>query len=104
MSARVTTKHFSYYRLIAPIALVLFAVGWYQFSVVYIQGADNQLVASDNLAVYVPIQQVQGYLAALLDATYLTVSAGLVVFAYHLVKLLRFKTRTLTEAAASARG
>ena len=75
-----------------PLVLVLFAVGWYQFSVTYIQGADNQLVAN-NLAVYVPIQQVQGYLAALLGATYLTVSVGLIVFAYYLVKFLRIRSR-----------
>jgi hypothetical protein len=89
MSTRLAQRRFSYSRLIAPMLLVLFAVGWYQFSAVYIQGADNQLVANNNLAVYVPVQQVQGYLAALLDATYLTVSAGLMVFAYYLAKLIR---------------
>jgi hypothetical protein len=92
MIAPATPRKFSYSRLIAPIALILFAVGWYQFSVVYIPGADNQLVADGNLAVYVPVQQIQGYLAALLDATYLTVSVGLVMFAYYFVKLVRFKT------------
>jgi hypothetical protein len=93
MSTRVTSQKFSYGKLIAPIVLALFAVGWYQFSIVYIQGADNQLVANGNLAVYVPIQQVSGYLAALLDATYLTVSAGLIIFAYYAVKLLRIRSR-----------
>jgi hypothetical protein len=39
------------------------------------------------------VQQVSGYLAALLDATYLTVSVGLILFAYYLVKLLRIRSR-----------
>jgi hypothetical protein len=88
-SSQADAPRFSYARLVAPLVLVLFVVGWYQFSVVYVQGADNQLVANDNLAVYVPIQQVQGYLAALLGATYITASAGLIAFAYQVVKLLR---------------
>jgi hypothetical protein len=92
MTAPNTPRKFRYSRLIAPIALILFAIGWYQFSVVYIPGANSQLVANDNLAVYVPIQQIQGYLAALLDATYITVSVGLLMFAYYLVKLVRFRS------------
>ncbi len=93
MSGGATAERFSYARLIAPIVLVLFVVGWYQFSVVYIQGADNQLVASGELAVYVPIQQVSGYLSALLDATYLAAAAGAITFAYYLTKLLRTQSR-----------
>jgi hypothetical protein len=93
MTAQSIARRFSYAKLIAPMVLVLFALGWYQFSIVYIQGADSQLVANGNLAVYVPVQQVNGYLAALLDATYITVAAGLFVFAYYLVKLLRIKSR-----------
>jgi hypothetical protein len=92
MSTGVTTQQVSYSRLIAPIVLVLFAVGWYQFSAVYIQGADNQLVADNNLAVYVTVQQVQGYMAALLDATYFTVTVGLIMFAFYLVKFLRARS------------
>jgi len=92
MSTPNTAQKFRYSRLVAPLFLILFAVGWYQFSVAYIPSANNQLVANDNLSVYVPVQQIQGYLAALLDATYITVSAGLVMFAYYLVKLLRFKS------------
>ena len=92
MSGQAASRRFCYVRIVAPIVLVLFVVGWYQFSVTYIQGADNQLVANGNLAVYVPIQQVQGYLSALLDATYVGVSAGLVVLAYQLVKLLRLRS------------
>jgi len=89
MNAFESSHRVSYSRLIAPIVLILFAVGWYQFSVVYIQGANDQLVANNNLAVYVPIQQVQGYLAALLDVTYITVAAGTIVFAYFLAKSLK---------------
>ncbi len=93
-----TAGRVSYGRLIAPVALVLFAVGWYQFSVVYIQGANAQLVASDNLSVYVSVQQIQGYLAALLDATYLVVSAGSIVFVYFLVKYWKFKPGELASS------
>ena len=94
MKTRATAAKFSYAKLAAPLALALFIVAWYQFSVVYIQRADDQLVASDSLAVYVPIQQVQGYLAALLDATYITVFTALIVFAYYLVKLIRTRPRS----------
>jgi hypothetical protein len=93
MSSEANAARFNYARLVAPLVLVLFVLGWYQFSVIYVQRADNQLVAHDNLAVYVPIQQVQGYLAALLGATYMTASAGLVAFAYQLAKLLRVRPR-----------
>lgn len=94
MSSQTRTQKLSYIRLVAPIVLVLFVIGWYQFSVVYIQTADDQLVANNNLAVYVPIQQVQGYLSALLDAVYFAVSAGLIAFAYSLARLLRSRSRT----------
>ena len=77
-------------RLVAPLILIAFAVLWYQFSVVYIQGADNQLVAKDNLSVYVTIQQVTAYLQALRLATYATGAVGALAFSYYLVKLLRF--------------
>jgi hypothetical protein len=92
MTHESTARGFSYARLVAPVALILFAIGWYEYSVVYIQGADNQLVASGNLAVYVPVQQISGYLASLLDATYLVVAVGVVVLVYNAVKLVRFKT------------
>jgi hypothetical protein len=92
MSTRAATQRFSYARLIAPVLLIVFAVGWYHFSVVYIPQANSQLVANDNLSVYVPVQQIQGYLAALLDATYLVISAGVILFAYNLAKLLRIRS------------
>ena len=92
MSTRLTQQRFSYGRLIAPVFLIVLALGWYYFSVVYIPQANSQLVANNNLSVYVPVQQIQGYLAALLDATYLIISAGVILFAYYLVKLLTIKS------------
>jgi hypothetical protein len=91
-------KSVPYGRLIAPVVLILFAVGWYQFSVVYIQRANDQLVANDDLSVYVPVQQVHGYLAALLDATYVVVALGALVLAYNALRYLR--RRTAVESAA----
>ena len=87
----VPPQRFRYVRLIAPAVLILFTLGWYRFSVVYIQAANNQLVANNNLAVYVPIQQISGYLTALLDATYVVVAFGVIVLAYNLGKFLRFR-------------
>jgi hypothetical protein len=78
-------------RLVAPLILIAFAVFWYEFSIVYIPRADNQLVAQDNLAVYVTIQQVTAYLQALRLTTYATVAVGALAFSYYLVKLLRFR-------------
>jgi len=93
MRGQATAVRPRYGRLVAPLILALFAVGWYQFSIVYIQRANDQLVANNNLAVYVSVQQVQGYLAALLDATLLTISAALIAFAYFFVKLVMAKSR-----------
>ncbi len=87
MSTRPPPRRLSYARFVAPLVLVLFVVGWYRFSVVYIQGANNQLVENGNLAVYVTVQQVQGYLGALLLATYVVAAAGMLAFAYNLLKL-----------------
>ena len=87
MSTRPPPRRLSYARIVAPLVLVLFVVGWYRFSVVYIQGANNQLVENGNLTVYVTVQQVQGYLSALLLATYVVAAAGMLAFAYSLLKL-----------------
>ena len=80
---------FRYNRLAAPVALILFAVGWYQFSVVYIQAANLQLIEGNDLSVYVPIQQVQAYLEVTQGATYLMASIGLAMFAYYLARFVR---------------
>lgn len=93
MNAKPTIERFRYSRLVAPVVLILFAVGWYRFSVVYIQGADDQLVAKNNLAVYVPIQQIQSYLTVLLDATILVVAIGLAILVYNILKFARFRAR-----------
>ncbi|HUH99519.1 MAG TPA: hypothetical protein VLY65_00615 [Nitrososphaerales archaeon] len=94
MTTKPSAGRIGYARLLAPIVMVLFVVGWYEFSVVYIQGADNQLVANGNLAVYVPVQQVQGYLSALLYATYLAAAAGSIAFVHHASKFLRARSPT----------
>jgi heme/copper-type cytochrome/quinol oxidase subunit 1 len=94
----------SYVRLVAPLLLIAFAVLWYEFSVVYIQGANNQLLAYNNLAVYVTLQQVSAYLQVLLITTYVTAAAGALAFAYYLVKLLRIRARSQARRSAVAIG
>ena len=81
-----------YRNLVAPLVLALFAVAWYQFSVVYIQGANLQLVQHNNLAVYVPIQQLRAYITALRNFTYVTVSAASVFFLYYVTKFFRLRS------------
>jgi hypothetical protein len=93
-------KVFPYRFLIAPIALLLFAVGWYRFSVVYIQGANLQLVDHNNYSVYVPFQQISAYLQALREFTYVTVAIALIMFLYFLVRLIQFK-RAMPKSLAS---
>ena len=80
--------------IIAPLGLLLFAVGWYRFSVVYIQGANLQLVQHNNYSVYVPFQQISAYLQALQDFTYVTASIALVMFLYFLARFIQFKRAT----------
>ncbi|MGI0091168.1 MAG: hypothetical protein ACREBS_05620 [Nitrososphaerales archaeon] len=89
-----STATFPYRFLVAPLVLLAFALCWYQFSVIYIQGANAQLVRNDNYAVYVPIQQIHAYLGALLEFTYLTVGVSLIMFAYFLVRYIQFKRLT----------
>ena len=75
MSGQNNQKKVFHYRfLIAPIVLLLFAVGWYRFSIVYIQGANLQLVDHNNYSVYVPFQQISAYLQAMRYFTYVTVA------------------------------
>lgn len=91
MRAQDARQRFSRVRLVAPIVLILFALGWYRFSVVYIQAANDQLVLHNNLAVYVPIQQVSGYLTALDDATEVIVLLGLLILTYNVVSFVRLR-------------
>lgn len=88
-------KAIPYRRLIAPLVVLLFAVGWYRFSEVYIQGANQQLIEHANLSVYVPLQQLNAYMTAVLDFTYLVVALSLVFFIYYLAKFLRFRITRL---------
>jgi len=85
--------------MIAPLGLLLFVVGWYRFSVVYIQGANLQLVQQNNYSVYVPFQQISAYLQALQEFTYVTAAIALVMFLYFFARFIQFK-RT-TKAAPS---
>lgn len=77
--------------LIAPLGLLAFALVWYQFSVVYIQGANLQLVEHNNLSVYVPLQQLGAYMTAVLGFTYATVSIALILFSYNLVRFIQLR-------------
>ncbi len=93
-SQDIQKKSFPRRFLIAPLVLLLFAVGWYRFSVVYIQGANLQLVQHNNYSVYVPLQQVSAYLQALQEFTYVTAAIALVMFLYFLVRFVQFKRTT----------
>jgi hypothetical protein len=77
--------------LIAPLVVLLFSIGWYRFSEVYIQNANQQLVEHANLSVYVPLQQLSAYMTAVLDFTYLSVSLSLIFFFYYLAKFIRYR-------------
>ena len=84
-------KNFPYRFLIAPLVVLLFAIGWYRFSETYIQNANQQLVEHANLSVYVPLQQLSAYMTAVLDFTYLSVTLSLIFFSYYLAKFVRFR-------------
>jgi hypothetical protein len=98
MTQQIQSKAIPYRFLIAPVGLVLFAFGWYRFSVVYLQGANLQLVQHNNYSVYVPFQQLSAYLQALRDFTYVAVAIALVMFLYFLARYIQFK-RTMTKAS-----
>jgi hypothetical protein len=76
-------------KLLAPIVLSLFAIGWYKFSEIYLVNSDNTALAHSNYAVYVVPQQLTGYLTATLWICYFLVFAGLSVFWYNLVKIVQ---------------
>lgn len=90
-------KAFPYRFLIAPIGLLLFSLGWYRFSVVYIQGANLQLVDHNNYSVYVPFQQVSAYIQALQDFTYVTVAIAAMMFVYFLARFIQYKRTVPTN-------
>nr|WP_240931216.1 hypothetical protein [Acidianus sulfidivorans] len=76
-------------KLLAPLVLSLFAIGWYKFSEIYLVSSDNLALQNGNYAVYVVPQQMQGYLNATLWLCYFLVFAGLSVFWYNLVKIVQ---------------
>ncbi|WP_236748978.1 hypothetical protein [Acidianus manzaensis] len=76
-------------KLLAPLILSLFAIGWYKFSLIYLVGSDNLALQHGNYAVYVVPQQMEGYLNATLWLCYFLVFAGLSIFWYNLVKILQ---------------
>lgn len=76
-------------KLLAPIILSLFAIGWYKFSEIYLVNSDNIALSHGNYAVYVVPQQLEGYLTATLWICYFLVFAGLSVFWYNLVKIVQ---------------
>jgi len=76
-------------RLLAPIVLSLFAVGWYKFSFIYLTASNKLAIAHGDYAVYVVPEQLQGYLTATLWICYFLVFAGLTVFWYNLVKIVQ---------------
>ncbi len=76
-------------KLLAPVVLSLFAVGWYEFSVIYLASNNQLALSSGDLAVYVVPQQFQGYLTATLWICYFVVFMGLAMFWYNLVNIVR---------------
>ncbi len=76
-------------RLLAPIILSLFAIGWYKFSEIYLSSSNDLALSNGNLAVYVIPQQFEGYLVATLWICYFLVFVGLSLFWYNLVKIVQ---------------
>ncbi|MEM0072934.1 MAG: hypothetical protein QXM17_08175 [Metallosphaera sp.] len=78
-------------KVIAPLILSLFAIGWYQFSKVYLTGANNIALHQANFLVYVPPDQLQGYLSATTWICYTVVYVGLIMFWISLVNFVKSK-------------
>ncbi len=77
-------------RLLAPVALALFAIGWYVFSAVYIDGANRAVFASGDFAVYVSMDQMRAYLSTAAVLCYITVFSALLIFWYNVVQYARY--------------
>lgn len=80
-------------KILAPLVLSLFAIGWYQFSKIYLAHANNLALANANFAVYVQSQQFDGYLTATAYICYTVVYVGLALFWYNLVKFVEVKEK-----------
>ena len=80
-------------KLLAPLVLSLFAIGWYRFSEVVLSHADQIALNNANFAVYVQSVQFDGYLTATRYICYAIVYIGLALFWYNLVKIVEVKER-----------
>ncbi|QKR00164.1 hypothetical protein GWK48_07070 [Metallosphaera tengchongensis] len=89
--SKTKAKSYPLRRVIAPLVLSLFAIGWYQFSKVYLFNADNLALNQANFAIYVNPAQFQGYLEATTWICYTVVYVGLIMFWYSLVRYVESK-------------
>lgn len=76
-------------RLLAPIILSLFAIGWYKFSQIYLVNADELALSQGHYAIYVTPQALNAYLTDTLWFCYFLVFVGLGLFWYNLVKIVK---------------
>ncbi|MEJ2778789.1 hypothetical protein [Stygiolobus sp. RP850M] len=80
-------------RLLAPLILSFFAIGWYKFSESTLANANQIALNTANFAVYVQQTQYDGYLTATRYICYVVVYVGLALFWYNLVKIVEAKER-----------
>jgi len=80
-------------RLLAPLILSFFAIGWYKFSEGTLANANQIVLNTANFAVYVQQTQYDGYLTATRYICYAVVYVGLALFWYNLVKIVEAKER-----------
>lgn len=76
-------------RLLAPIILSLFAIGWYKFSETYLVYSNELALSQGRYAVYVTPQAMSAYLINTLWFCYFLVFVGLGLFWYNLVKIVK---------------
>lgn len=80
-------------RLLAPLILSFFAIGWYKFSEGTLANANQIALNTANFAVYVQQTQYDGYLTATRYICHAVVYVGLALFWYNLVKIVEAKER-----------
>ncbi|WP_063492906.1 hypothetical protein AB1303_08430 [Saccharolobus solfataricus] len=76
-------------RLLSPLIVSLFAIGWYEFSVQYIVPNNNVALENGVFSAYVFPSQLQGYIEVTRYICYIVVYLGLIFFWYNLVKTVR---------------
>jgi len=76
-------------RLLAPIIVSLFAIGWYLYSVDYILPNNSVALSHGVFSAYVPTNQIDGYIQATTYICYVIVYIALAIFWYNLVKTVR---------------